>query len=85
MFWFLKIIVVLWVRVAPLGSYIEILGMPTVGRTAWEGSGGVALLEEVGFKVSKAHDRPSLSLSLSGLRHKAFSYCSSAIPVCFLP
>jgi hypothetical protein len=38
-----------------------------VGRTVWEGLGGVVLLEEVchwrvGFEVSEAQARPSLTL-----------------------
>lgn len=38
--------VVVWMRMAPLGSYVWMIG-PHFGGTAWEGSRGVILLEEV--------------------------------------
>lgn len=49
---------------------------------------GVSLLEEgVGFKVSEAHSRPSVTLAVCCLqiRMEALCFCSSTMPICIPP
>lgn len=82
--------VVVWVRMAPIGSHIWMLG-----PHEWKGLECVTMLKEVslgvGFGVSSVYTRPSLSLPACLLlpvesECRALSYHSTrCLLACFLP